>query len=157
MKKMILAMTLCLASLGIARAQDHAVGLRIGGSVELLYQQELSQDNFLQFTLGMPDYDGFSVTGTYNWHCCEWDWTPQTCDWHLDAGVGAQVGVYNFDHAGFLLGAVGSCAFGCQFKSVPVSIDVDYRPVIGVVAGGGGKGFFKPGLWNFGLSVAYHF
>lgn len=41
MKKMILAMTLCLASLGIARAQDHAVGLRIGGSVELLYQQEL--------------------------------------------------------------------------------------------------------------------
>ena len=63
----------------------------------------------------------------------------------------------DFDNAGFLIGVAGSCAFGCLFKSVPISIDVDYRPVIGAVAGGGDKGFFTPGFWNFGLAVAYHF
>ena len=103
------------------------------------------------------NYDGVALTGIYNWRCCEWNWTPRTCTWHLNAGVGAALGMYNFDNAGFLIGVAGSCAFGCLFKSVPISIDVDYRPVIGAVAGGGDKGFFTPGFWNFGLAVAYHF
>ena len=132
-------------------------GLRCGGSAELLFDYNLSSENFLQFTVAFPNYDGVALTGIYNWRCCEWNWTPRTCTWHLNAGVGAALGMYNFDNAGFLIGVAGSCAFGCLFKSVPISIDVDYRPVIGAVAGGGDKGFFTPGFWNFGLAVAYHF
>ena len=29
--------------------------------------------------------------------------------------------------------------------------------MIGAVAGGDKKGFYKPGLWNFGLAVKFHF
>ena len=158
MKKILLALALCLATVAVqAQKYDHAVGLRFGGSVELLYQHELTKSNFLQFTLAVPNYDGLSVSGIYNWRCCKWDWTPQTCDWYLNAGVGAAVGIYNFKSTGFLAGGAGSCAFGCQFKRTPISLEVDYRPVVGVVAGGADKGFFAPGMWNFGLSVKYHF
>ena len=158
MKKFFLVMAFCLATLGLqAQDHDHAVGLRFGGSVELIYQREVSAANFWQYTLAVPNYNGISVTGIYNWRCLEWDWTPQTCDWYLNAGVGGAVGVYNFDKAGFLAGVAGSCAFGCKFKKAPISLEVDYRPVVGVVVGGADKGFFTPGLWNFGLSVKYHF
>ena len=158
MKKILLAVAFCLATMAVqAQQYDHAIGLRFGGSVELLYQHELSQDNFLQFTVAAPNYNGLSVTGIYNWRCCQWDWTPQTCDWYLNAGVGAAAGVYNFGDLGVLAGLAGSCAFGCQFKYAPVSLEIDYRPVVGVVAGGEAKGFFAPGMWNFGLSVKYHF
>lgn len=159
MKKFIVAVMMCFAVATAAKAQDtkYAVGLRLGGSAELLFDYNLSSENFLQFTVSFPNYDGVALTGIYNWRCCEWNWTPRTCTWHLNAGVGAALGMYNFDNAGFLVGVAGSCAFGCLFKSVPISIDVDYRPIIGAVAGGGDKGFFTPGFWNFGLAVAYHF
>lgn len=158
MKKILLMLTLCLSTVAL-QAQEHerAVGVRFGGSAELLYQHELSSENFLQFTLALPNYDGISVTGIYNWRCLKWDWTPQTCDWYLNAGFGAAAGAYNFDDTGLLLGVAGSCAFGCKFKDAPVSIEVDYRPVVGAVFGGGDKGFFTPGLWNFGVAVKYHF
>lgn len=158
MKKIVMILALTLATLAVqAQQYDHAVGLRFGGSVELLYQHELSADNFAQFTLAVPNYDGISLTGIYNWRCMEWDWTPETCDWYLNAGFGAALGAYNFKDTGFLVGLAGSCAFGCQFKNAPISLELDYRPVVGVVAGGGDKGFFTPGLWNFGVSLKYHF
>ena len=64
---------------------------------------------------------------------------------------------FDFDDSGFLLGLAGSCAFGCHFKNDPISLEVDYRPVVGAVIGGGHDGFFDPGFWNFGLSVKFHF
>lgn len=157
MKKLFFTLVISLAALGVVRAQDNAIGLRFGGSAELLYQRNLNASNFLQFTLSFPNYDGLAATGIYNWRCCKWNWTPQTCDWFLNAGVGGALGMYDFNKAGFLVGVAGSCAFGCQFKSVPISLSVDYRPIIGAVIGGNSKGFFTPGFWNFGLSVAYHF
>ena len=117
----------------------------------------MSTKNFLQFTLAIPNYEGLSLTGIYNWRCCQWDWTPRTCDWYLNAGVGGALGFYDFDDSGLLFGVAGSCAFGCQFKKVPISLEVDYRPVIGTVIGGYSEGFFTPGFWNFGLAVAFHF
>ena len=62
-----------------------------------------------------------------------------------------------FDDSDSRLGAYGSCAFGCHFKNDPISLEVDYRPVVGAVIGGGHDGFFDPGFWNFGLSVKFHF
>ncbi len=157
MKKIFLLLAICLSAVAV-EAQNQAVGLRAGGSIELLYERDLSADRFLQFTLAFPNYDGIAVTGLYNWRCCKWtDWTPRTCVWYLNAGVGAALGAYKFKDAGFLVGAVGSVAFGCRFRHTPISLEVDYRPMIGAVAGGDKKGFYKPGLWNFGLAVKFHF
>ncbi len=153
MKKMLFTLVLCLATIGAANAQKNAVGIRIGDGGELLYQRDLRTNTYLQFTLAVPHWDGFTVTGLHNWRCCEWNWTPSVCDWHLDAGAGAAVGVYGFDNSGLFLGAVGSCSFGCEFNRVPISIDIDYRPTIGIA----NSDFYKNGFWNFGLSVAYHF
>lgn len=135
----------------------NAVGFRFGGGAEFLYQRDLSTKNFLQFTLAIPNYEGLSLTGIYNWRCCQWDWTPRTCDWYLNAGVGGALGFYDFDDSGLLFGVAASCAFGCQFKKVLISPEVDYRPVIGTVIGGYSEGSFTPGFWNFGLAVAFHF
>lgn len=158
MKKIIFILAFSFAIYGFAGAQEkNAIGLRFGAGAELLYQRNLSSENFLQFTLSFPDYDGISATGIYNWRCCQWDWTPQTCDWYLNAGVGGALGAYDFKNSGFLLGIAGSCAFGCKFKSVPISLDINYRPIVGAVIGGGSKGFFTPGFWNFGLAAAFHF
>lgn len=176
MKKILFLVALCLGAVA-AQAQNHAVGIRFGGSPELFYQHELSGDKFLRFSIAAPNFDGVSLTGTYNWHCCRWDdWTPNTCVWYLDAGVGGTLGAYHFkkewvlflnedqevdarreSNPGFMAGLVGSVAFGCRFRTVPISLEVDYRPVIGLVAGGADKGFLKPGLWNFGVGVKFHF
>ncbi len=157
MKKLVLSIFLCLASVCFVDAQKNALGLRFGGAAEILYQRSLSTKNFLQFTLGSPNYDGFTVTGIYNWRCCQWDWTPQACDWYLNAGVGAALGFYDFDDSGLLFGVAGSCAFGCLFKRAPISIEIDYRPVVGPVIGGHHEGFYTPGFWNFGFAIACHF
>ena len=131
MKKIFLLLAICLSAVAV-EAQNQAVGLRAGGSIELLYERDLSADR------------------------CKWtDWTPRTCDWYLNAGVGAALGAYKFKDAGFLVGAVGSVAFGCRFRHTPISLEVDYRPMIGAVAGGDKKGFYKPGLWNFGGEIPF--
>ena len=130
MKKILLVLVCSLFAFETVSAQEkNAVGLRLGDGVEFLYQRDLSSRN----------------------------WTPRTCDWYLNAGVGGALGLYDFDDSGFLLGLAGSCAFGCHFKNAPISLEVDYRPVIGAVIGGGHDGFFDPGFWNFGLSVKFHF
>ena len=147
MKKLFLMQALCLCLFTTVHAQEeNAVGLRFGDGVELLYQRDLDAKNFLQFSLAFPHFDGLSATGIYNWKCCRWNWTPQTCDWYLNAGVGGALGLYDFEDSGFLVGIAGSCAFGCHFKNAP-----------GAVIGGGHDGFYKPGFWNFGLAVKFHF
>lgn len=139
---------------------------RLKGKTPWDYGWEMAWNFFINaiFRLGIfaihagdSSFEGLSVTGIYNWRCCRWNWTPQTCDWYLNVGVGGALGLYDFDDSGFLLGVAGSCAFGCHFKNAPISLEVDYRPVIGAVIGGGHDGFFDPGFWNFGLSVKFHF
>lgn len=134
-----------------------AVGLRVGGSVDLIYEYHHRATRHWQFALSLPNYDGVSLSGIHYWRLKQWKWSPDGCDWFLDAGVGPTVGVYHFDDTGFLVGAVGACAMGCRFKRVPISLAIDYKPVVGAVVGGSEKGFFTPGLWNFGLVATYHF
>ena len=118
MKKILLVFVCSLFAFETVLAQEkNAVGLRLGDGVEFLYQRDLSSRDFLQFTLATPHFEGLSVTGIYNWRCCRWNWTPRTCDWYLNAGVGGALGLYDFDDSGFLLGLAGSCAFGCHFKN----------------------------------------
>ena len=72
MKKLIFVVLLCFTSLSFVEAQKNAVGLRLGGGAEFLYQRDMSTKNFLQFTLAIPNYEGLSLTGIYNWRCCQW-------------------------------------------------------------------------------------
>ena len=94
MKKILLVFVCSLFAFETVLAQEkNAVGLRLGDGVEFLYQRDLSSRNFLQFTLATPHFEGLSVTGIYNWRCCRWNWTPRTCDWYLNAGVGGALGL----------------------------------------------------------------
>ena len=98
MKKILLVFVCSLFAFETVLAQEkNAVGLRLGDGVEFLYQRDLSSRNFLQFTLATPHFEGLSVTGIYNWRCCRWNWTPRTCDWYLNAGVGGALGLYDLD------------------------------------------------------------
>lgn len=56
---------------------------------------------FFAIHAGDSSFEGLSVTGIYNWRCCRWNWTPQTCDWYLNVGVGGALGLYDFDDSGF--------------------------------------------------------
>ena len=115
MKKILLVLVCSLFAFETVSAQGkNAVGLRLGDGAEFLYQRDLSYRNFLQITLATPHFEGLSVTGIYNWRCCQWNWTPRTCDWYLNAGVGGALGFYDFDDSGFLLG-VPDCSGGGEF------------------------------------------
>ena len=74
MKKLLLALVAMLVVFG-ASAQDYknSIGLRIGYGAELQYERHLSDKNYLEFNLGLSDFD-FSdafVNVLYNWNCCE--------------------------------------------------------------------------------------
>ena len=132
MKKILLVFVCSLFAFETVLAQEKKRrGITVGRWRGISLSTRSFVSEFLQFTLATPHFEGLSVTGIYNWRCCRWNWTPRTCDWYLNAGVGGALGLYDFDDSGFLLGLAGSCAFGCHFKNAPISLEVDYRPVIG--------------------------
>lgn len=83
---------------------------RLKGKTPWDYGWEMAWNFFINaiFRLGIfaihagdSSFEGLSVTGIYNWRCCRWNWTPQTCDWYLNVGVGGALGLYDFDDSGF--------------------------------------------------------
>jgi hypothetical protein len=155
MKKFILAMVLCVASMGaFAQKTPHAVGLYLGGNIDLAYQYHFNNKNFVDATLGCFSYNGVAASATYNWNIQEWsDWTPNFGTWKLWGGVGAGLGAF---HKAFILGPVGQLGFGFTLKAAPVTIGVNYRPMI-TFGFGGDKHFHANGFYNGGLSVVYRF
>lgn len=102
MKKTLLIIGLIVAGVFSANAQEiskNALGVRLGDSdgfgAEISYQRALSDNNRLEFDLGLRSgkgYDGFKLAGLYQWV------------WQLDgrfnwfAGVGGGVGSFSFDN-----------------------------------------------------------
>ena len=177
MKKFLLLIVASLFVTG-AFAQDWAVGGRVGAGVQAVGQYSLNQENYIEARFGLNLVPGAAadLTGLYNWRLCKWtNWTPKVGNWFLDAGVGASVG----GARGYAyLGATGMVRFGIKFRKAPVSLSIDYSPVIGLdfIYGGGGNiydgeagvvtragggrtsvGFFGAGLWNTGITCTYHF
>ena len=159
MKKFLLAIVAMICVAGVS-AQDYknSIGLRIGYGAELQYERHLSADNYLEFNLGLSDFDlnDAFLNVMYNWNCCEWDWTPNAGKWFLSAGVGGAVGTWGYndegaDRIGFQVGVLGDVAFGIRFNK-PVTLSVDYRPTIYFLHDAWAHGFY-----GVGITCTYNF
>jgi hypothetical protein len=182
MKKFLLLVVASLFVTG-AFAQDWSVGARAGSGFQAVGQYSFNQKNYVEARFGLNLVPGAAadLTGLYNWRLLQWDWTPEAGTWFLDAGVGASVGGAK-QYAYF--GATGMARFGFKFRKVPISLSIDYSPVIGLdflYGPGGGAdynggeagyapvetraaankrtyvGFHEAGLWNSGITFTYTF
>jgi hypothetical protein len=160
MKKFFLMMVASLFVTG-AFAQDWSVGGRIGSGFQAVGQYGYNQNSYIEgrFGAGWLDRDVTAdFTALHNWKICTMDWTPSAGDWFFDAGVGLNVGgAANYAY----LGVAGMARLGFTFNNAPVSLSVDYTPVIGPkIAYGGGHSdasFRDIGFANFGLTCTYNF
>ena len=182
MKKFLLLVVASLFVTG-AFAQDWSVGARAGAGFQAVGQYSLNQKNYVEarFGLNLAHCASADLTGLYNWRLLQWDWTPEAGTWFLDAGVGASVG--GAKHYAYF-GAAGMARFSFKFRKVPISLSIDYTPVIGLdflYGPGGGAddnggeagyapvetraaankrttvGFHEAGLWNSGITFTYTF
>ena len=142
-------------------SQKWSIGARVGSGFQAQSECFYSDNKYVEGRLGMSWVHGgisadFSVL--HNWNICKMDWTPDSCIWFLDAGVGAHVGgVAHFA----TVGVTGQVKLGVEFSEAPIRIAFDFSPVVGpgFVYGGGGRacGFNTMGLCNLGISATYTF
>ncbi len=163
MKKYLLVALMALFCICGAQAQktSHAVGVHFGGStMDLEYQYHFNKKNFLDLTAGVFDADeGFCVQGVYNWNIRQWsDWTPSFATWKFWGGFGAGVGFYDVKGGddGMFFGPVATLGFGFTMKDIPLTVGVDYRPMIALNVGNDFK-LIDQGFRNIGLTLTYRF
>lgn len=160
MKKLLLCVVAALMGLtASAQRTNHAIGVHFGGStLDLEYQYHFSPKNFLDVTAGVFDLDdAFSLQGIYNWNIRQWsDWTPRFATWKLWGGVGGGLVFYGSDHDGMLLGPVGTLGFGFTLKDIPLTLGVDYRPMVAFVVGDDFD-VVDAGFKNIGVTLTWRF
>lgn len=150
MKKiLLLVVAVVFATSAFAQDYKNSIGLRLGNGAEVQYERHFSAKNYLEVNGGLYGFgNSFFGNATYNWNCCEWDWTPNAGKWFLSAGVGASLGLWE---KAFQVGVAGNVAFGIRFNK-PVTLSLDYRPTVFVLGNAWGKGFA-----NVGLTCTYNF
>lgn len=159
MKKLFVLIAVIAVSATTASAQ-WGIGGRVGNNVQVVGHYVFDDVNYLEARLGMGFIGGLGldVSALYNWNLKNWDWTPG--NWFLDAGVGANIGV-NKNY--LFVGAQGMCKFGYTFEDFPLSLAVDFSPVVGPQIAlndnpGINTGFNTWGLFSgWGLSCVYRF
>ena len=161
MKRWMMAAVLLLTALSAnAQRTKHAIGAHFGGStMDLEYQCHFTERNFLDVTAGVFDLgDGLTAQATYNWNIRQWsDWTPRFADWKLWGGFGGGVGFYDHgEHDGMMLGPVGVLGFGFTLNDLPLTIGLDYRPMVAVVLGDNSD-LINSGFKNLGVTLTYRF
>ena len=162
MKKLVVIIITLLTLSATAIAQPRAVGARFaaGGWMgsEFSYQHNLNdaETQFLEVDLGLERYDGFRLTGTWNWDI----WHPvitASGDWILYLGAGTTVGFIDYDgeeHFGYMIGAVAQVGLEYRFESVPLSFSADIRPALA-----GCHGLYKYGTYGLlpNIGIRYYF
>ena len=161
MKKYVLTLLITLAAMPLfAQRTPHALGVHLGGSTfDVEYQYHFNKKNFFDITVGAFDIKyGFMIQGTYNWTIKEFeDWTPDFATWKVWGGVGVGIGAYDTpDRSGLVLGPTGDLGFGFTFNAVPITLGVDYRPMV-AIALGTHSGLIDNGFFNLGLTATYRF
>ena len=177
MKKFLLAIFAMLCVAG-ASAQDWSVGGRVGSGFQVVGQYKYDGSNYFEARFGtswnnpvvysiyendttIKAHQGrvmADFTILHNWHILDMDWTPRGGMWFFDAGVGLNVG--GKAHYAYV-GIAGLARLGIKFNNAPISVSVDYTPVIGPgigYAGGHSHAAFRDlGFANFGVSCVFHF
>lgn len=158
MRKLFLSTVAIFTGLLFTNAQDvseNAIGLRLGDSdgfgAEISYQRALGEANRLEVDLGWRsarDYDGFKLTGIYQW---VWELDG---DFNWYAGAGGGLGSYGFDNSAlddetfvFVAGNVGIE----YIFDIPLLLSLDFRPELGF-------GDFNDDLdFDIALGIRYRF
>ena len=161
MKKYVLTLLITLAAMPLlAQRTPHALGVHLGGSpLDIEYQYHFNQKHFVDVTVGRFDVPhGFMIQGTYNWNLKEFeDWTPNFATWKVWAGAGVGIGGYDtHDYSGLMLGPVGDLGFGFTINDVPITLGIDYRPMV-AIALGTHSGLVDNGFFNLGFTATYRF
>lgn len=161
MKQWMIVIALALTAITAnAQRTKHALGAHFGGStMDLEYQYHFTDRNFLDVTAGVFDLgDGLTAQAVYNWNIRQWnDWTPRFATWKWWGGVGGGVGFYNHgDHEGMMLGPVGLLGFGFTLNDIPLTIGLDYRPMVAFVLGDNSD-LIDSGFKNVGVTLTYRF
>lgn len=162
MKKILFTLLVVFAAVANMNAQrtPHAIGFHFGGNtMDFEYQYNFSKKNFLDVTVGVFDLgDGFTAQGVYNWNIKQWsDWTPNFGTWKFWGGAGVGLGFIDTKHDnGLLLGPVGTLGFGFTTKDLPITIGIDYRPML-AIAIGDDSGIVDSGFYNLGVTMTYRF
>ena len=144
-----------------AFAQDWSVGGRLGSGFQAVGQYGYNQKSYVEARFGAGWLDGgvtADFTALHNWKIATMDWTPSAGDWFFDAGVGVNVGgARRYAYVGI----AGMARLGFTFNNAPVSLSIDYTPVIGpemVYFGGDTYADFRDmGFANLGLTCTYNF
>jgi hypothetical protein len=160
MKKFLLLIVASLFVTG-AFAQDWSVGARVGSGFQAVGQYGYSNKHYIEARFGAAWLDSAvtaDFTVLHNWKVLTMDWTPSAGTWFFDAGVGVNVGGReNYAY----VGVTGMARLGFTFNKVPLSLSVDYSPVIGPAIlywkGGSAAGFRDIGFANLGLTCTYNF
>ena len=161
MKKFVLTLLVSLAAMPLlAQRTPHALGVHLGGStLDIEYQYHFNKKNFCDVTVGSFDVPhGFMIQGTYNWNLKDFeDWTPNFATWKVWAGAGVGIGGYDtHDYSGLMLGPVGDLGFGFTINDVPITLGIDYRPMV-AIALGTHSGLVDNGFFNLGFTATYRF
>lgn len=151
MKKVLFSLALVLSTISSLSAQvdGKAIGIRFGYGAELSYQHPLGNANRLEFDLGLGHY-GTAINGVYQW---VWDLSELADGFNWYAGVGAGLGMFDFDEINnntFHLGVLGQVGIEYSFK-IPLQLSLDYRPGIYLING------FKTSYEGICLSARYKF
>lgn len=182
---------MAVAALFATSLSAQNVGIRVGGNFEASYKYKLSEGSFAEGNLGLNGwYRGLQLTATYNKYLLETD----IAGLHLNIYAGGGLGVayrWNDNHktdlgkmtgyketdgtthkhtSGLLFGVVGQAGAEYQVPGRPMTIALEYRPMLGWVTGRyAGTGFsndlttwkksrfYTPGLFDLGVVVRYKF
>lgn len=168
---LIMAAMMCITTLS---AQKLSLGGRVGSGFQAVGQYEITDNSYVEARFGASwnnplftrEVNGHisqhrvmaDFTALYNWHILEFDWTPHTGLWFLDAGCGVNVG--GREHYAYV-GAAGMARLGIKFYDLPLSVAFDWTPCFGpgIFYGGGysTSGFNDLGLANLGISCVVNF
>ena len=139
MKKLLLVAILAVAGFAAVVAQPRAIGLNIGYGLDVSYQHSIGESNMIDLSVNIPAFAGIGATATYDWinpFGTQIPWNNKG-EWNWSLGVGAGLGIYGFQAPSFYVGAVGHVGVSYDFW-FPLQLSVDWRPNIGIVAGGAG-------------------
>jgi len=159
MKRLLLLTALMMTIMtAAANAQPRSIGMRLGyGAQELSYQHYLG-NQYLQADLGTANFKDIQLHATYNWIIANPGWTTQG-QWYFFGGAGIGGGYFSASDVeayGFV-GIAGQIGLEYQFI-FPLSLSVDFRPVLGPKFGNGG-GLYDQWRYMFipCISVRYLF
>ncbi|MDO5571935.1 MAG: hypothetical protein Q4F97_10830 [Bacteroidales bacterium] len=137
MKKILLAITLIIASFGVLKAQDGLqLGANLGPTMGMSLKYNANAVNGFEMVLGYNiPHDGPSFKFMYEYHVALVD------NLRMYFGGGFNIGAlhlsnnkHNFDNGEFAFGIVPTIGVDYSFRGAPIAFAFGYEPAINVVS-----------------------